>query len=73
MLLRVIDIETTGLAPPAEVIEIGCVDVIINNNSVAIGTPKAQLFRPLNGIPPETMAIHHIAAMRHVRFPFICL
>ncbi len=28
MRFRVIDIETTGLAPPAEIIEIGCVDVV---------------------------------------------
>jgi DNA polymerase III epsilon subunit-like protein len=27
---RVIDIETTGLAPPAEIIEIGSVDVVID-------------------------------------------
>ena len=59
VLLRVIDIETTGLAPPAEIIEFGRVDVN-TNGTVKIGPPLARLYRPLNGIPPETMAIHHL-------------
>jgi exodeoxyribonuclease X len=60
MLFRVIDIETTGLAPPAEIIEIGRVDVIVDDDGVRIEPPKARLYRPLNGIPPETMAVHHL-------------
>lgn len=60
MRFRVIDIETTGLAPPAEIIEIGRVDVVIDGDSVRIEKPKARLYRPLHGIPPETMAVHHI-------------
>jgi exodeoxyribonuclease X len=60
VLLRVIDIETTGLAPPAEVIEIGRVDVNLDGSSARIERPMARLYRPLNGIPPETMAVHHI-------------
>ena len=60
MLLRVIDIETKGLAPPAEVIEIGRVDVRLENSVASIERPKACLYRPLSGIPPETMAVHHI-------------
>jgi exodeoxyribonuclease X len=57
---RVIDIETTGLAPPAEIIEIGRVDVVIVGGSILIEQPRSRLYRPLNGIPPETMAVHHI-------------
>jgi exodeoxyribonuclease X len=57
---RVIDIETTGLTPPAEIIEIGCVDVVAENGVIAIEPPRSQLFRPLHGISPETMAVHHI-------------
>ena len=57
---RVIDIETTGLMPPAEVIEIGCVDVVVEDGVTRIEAPRAQLFRPLHGISPETMAVHHI-------------
>jgi exodeoxyribonuclease X len=57
---RVIDIETTGLNPPAEIIEVGCVDIVIEGADCEIGPPRSQLFRPLYGIPPETMAVHHI-------------
>ena len=60
VLFRVIDIETTGLAPPAEIIESGRVDVFIDGGSIRIEKPKSRLYRPLNGIPPETMAVHHI-------------
>jgi exodeoxyribonuclease X len=57
---RVIDIQTTGLAPPAEIIEIGSVDVVIDGGNILIERPLFRLYRPLNGIPPETMAVHHI-------------
>lgn len=60
MLFRVIDIETTGLALPAEIIEIGRVDVTVDDSGVRIDKPKSRLYRPLHGIPPETMAVHHI-------------
>ena len=60
MRLRVIDIETTGQAPPAEVIEFGRVDVYCAGNEWEVGRPMARLYRPMNGIPPETMAVHHI-------------
>lgn len=60
MLLRVIDIETTGMAPPAEIIEFGRVDVVGEGGDWRIDRPMARLYRPLNGIPPETMAVHHI-------------
>jgi exodeoxyribonuclease X len=59
-ILRVIDIETTGLAPPAEIIEIGRVDVVYTGHACVIERPLSRLYRPLNGIPPETMAVHHI-------------
>jgi exodeoxyribonuclease X len=60
LLFRVIDIETTGLSPPAEVIEIGRVDVVEHGGAIQIEPPMSRLYRPLRGIPPETMAIHHI-------------
>lgn len=59
-LLRVIDIETTGLTPPAEIIEIGRVDIVDKGGDWVIQKPIAKLYRPVNGIPPETMAVHHI-------------
>jgi exodeoxyribonuclease X len=60
MLLRVIDIETTGMEPPAEIVELGRADVVSEGDGWRIDRPMARLYRPLNGIPPETMAIHHI-------------
>jgi DNA polymerase III epsilon subunit-like protein len=60
VLLWVIDIETTGMAPPAEIIEFGRVDVVSEGDAWRIGRPMVRLYRPLNGIPPETMAVHHI-------------
>jgi exodeoxyribonuclease X len=60
VLLRVIDIETTGEALPAEIIEFGRVDVAAAGAGWRIGRPMSRLYRPLKGIPPETMAIHHI-------------
>jgi exodeoxyribonuclease X len=60
MLLRVIDIETTGMEPPAEIIEFGRADVVSEGTSWRIDRPMARLYKPLRGIPPETMAVHHI-------------
>jgi exodeoxyribonuclease X len=51
--LRVIDIETTGTEPTAEVIELGQVDVVVDESGVRVEPPKAELFRPLRGIPAE--------------------
>lgn len=59
-ILRVIDLETTGTAPPAEVIEFGRTDVIVGDGAVEVRRPLSRLFKPLHGIPPETMAVHHI-------------
>jgi exodeoxyribonuclease X len=58
--IRVIDLETTGLAPPAEIIEIGRSDLVWGADGPMIENPLAWLYRPLNGIPPENMAVHHI-------------
>jgi len=58
--LRVIDLETTGQAPPAEIIEFGRADVHDESGVWQVEAPLSRLYRPLNGIPPETMAVHHI-------------
>lgn len=58
--LRVIDLETTGTSPPAEIIEIGITDVEIGPRGLSISPPFARLFRPADPISPETMAVHHI-------------
>ena len=59
-LLRVIDLETTGMLPPAEILEFGRVDVAFENGRARVGRPMARLYRPLGEIPPATMAVHHI-------------
>lgn len=60
MHLRVIDIETTGDDATAEIIEFGRVDVSLGDGTCHIGPALAWLYRPLKGIPPEAMAVHHI-------------
>lgn len=70
ILIRVIDLETTGFTPPeAEPIEIGWCDVYAKGSDLA-GEPTgweidfhdAMLMRPAGPIPPETSAIHHLTA-----------
>lgn len=59
-LIRCIDVETTGMEPPAEIIEIGWQDVVIENATPKLGASGGALFSAERGIPPETMAVHHI-------------
>lgn len=61
--IRVIDLETTGPAPPAHgVCEIGWQDVAQGADGVweLAGEGGALLVNPGRPIPPVTMAIHHI-------------
>jgi exodeoxyribonuclease X len=59
--LRVVDIETTGFAPPAEVIELGAVDVEWRPvGGARVRPPRARFFRAANGIPSSVSDIHHI-------------
>jgi exodeoxyribonuclease X len=61
--LRVVDIETTGFAPPAEVIELGSVDVEWRRGGDArVRPPRARFFRAANGIPANVSEVHHITA-----------
>ena len=48
------------MAPPAEIVEFGRADVVVGGDQPHVERPMARLYRPLNGIPPEAMAIHHI-------------
>lgn len=62
-IIRVLDVETTGEAPPAKIVEIGWCDVIeVGNISSAwvVGEPMSTLVNPGVPIPPEISAIHHI-------------
>jgi exodeoxyribonuclease X len=58
--IRVIDFETTGMEPPAEVCEVGVCDLTMGDNGVwEVGRPVAWLCR-VDSIPPEVRAVHHI-------------
>ena len=59
MLLRVIDIETTG-AKPSEIIEIAAVDVVRSDAGWTALPPRSRLFRPRGAISYHAMAVHHL-------------
>ncbi len=59
-LIRVIDFETTGTEPPAEVVEVGFCDLHGDESGRwAIGQHGSWLCG-VDAIPPEVRAIHHI-------------
>lgn len=60
--IRVVDLETTGLAPPAKIVEIGYCDVVETGEGwkVWCATNNSWLINPGIPIPPEISAIHHI-------------
>ena len=67
MIIRVLDLETTGLAPPARVCEIGWYDLSATTKDLvgkpsgyALGAFGWHLVNPGIPIPPEVSAIHHI-------------
>ncbi|KQW79753.1 3'-5' exonuclease [Brevundimonas sp. Root1279] len=58
--IRVIDFETTGIEPPAEVVEVGFCDLTRDDTGAwSVGRPSAYLCG-VAAIPPETRAVHHI-------------
>ena len=62
-IVRVIDLETTGNAPPAHaVVEIGWQDVALGADGrwELQGEGGRQLVNPGRPIPPVTMAVHHL-------------
>lgn len=62
-LIRVIDLECTGLEPTDDVVEIGAVDVAFNTHTKALERLELfgnDLIRPTKPIPPESSAVHHI-------------
>lgn len=58
-IIRVIDFETTGMEPPAEVVEYGYCDLIGEGGVWSVGSPVSRLCG-VAAIPPEVRAIHHI-------------
>ncbi|TPG55049.1 exonuclease domain-containing protein [Sphingomonas glacialis] len=72
MRFRVLDLETTGFEPPAEVIELGIADLLGDERGMAIGPPRSWLYRPQHGIPPETKAVHHLTESDFGLLTFPC-
>lgn len=66
MRIRVIDLETTGVHPPAAICELGYCDLVVEKNPSTgeaewqIRDGRETLVNPGIAIPPETSAIHHI-------------
>lgn len=67
--VRVIDFETTGTEPPAEVCEVGLCDVDVTAQSV-LG-PRSWLCG-VTTMPPEVRAVHHIALAECLGLPAFC-
>lgn len=56
--IRVIDFETTGTEPPAQVCEVGLCDLHLDENRIA--EPRTWMCG-VEAMPPEVRAIHHIS------------
>lgn len=67
-IIRVIDFETTGMEPPAEVCEIGFCDVERVGADLIVGEPHARLCA-VQAMPPEIRAVHHITLAETVGQP----
>lgn len=66
-LIRVVDFETTGKEPPAEVCEVGWCDVSADAKAVT-GPPQSRL-HGVSAMPPEVRAVHHITAAEVAGLP----
>ncbi len=58
-IIRVIDFETTGMEPPAQVCEVGVCDLHLVDGDWVVGEPRAFLCG-VDAMPPEVRAVHHI-------------
>lgn len=63
-LFTIIDLETTGLAPPASLIEIGVTRLYLDTETKAceIAPTESRLFSPKSygELTPENLAVHHL-------------
>ena len=57
--IRIADFETSGLGPPAEVVEVGVCDLTRTADGWQVGEPSSWLCG-VDVIPPEVRAVHHI-------------
>ena len=60
--IRVLDFETTGTEPPAQVCEVGICDLTqLADGSWDVGETDAWLCGGIDVMPPEVRAVHHIS------------
>lgn len=61
-LFTVIDLETTGMEPPADVIELGWSRLYFDTETkqIEIKGPHSRLFRNRQEMSPENIAVHHL-------------
>src|SRR5262245_6698272 len=57
--IRIVDVETTGTEPPAEVCEIGYCDLQRVDGQLVVQTPRSKLCG-VKSMPAEVRAVHHI-------------
>ena len=57
-IIRVIDFETTGTEPPAQVCEVGYCDVDVTTRDIQ---PWKSWLCGVNSMPPDVRAVHHIS------------
>jgi exodeoxyribonuclease X len=60
-LIRVIDFETTGMEPPAQVCEVGRCDVLGDTGEPWSVLAPASILCSVDAMPPEVRAVHHIS------------
>jgi len=60
MLIRIMDVETTGMESTDAVVQIGQCDVRIVDGVGTVGMPSSMFVNPGRPIPAEARAIHHI-------------
>lgn len=65
--VRIVDLETTGKEPPAQVCEYAYVDLDTETRE-AIGEPVSRLHF-VETMPPEVRAVHHITQAETVGYP----
>ena len=58
--IRILDFETTGMEPPAEVVEVGYCDLVRGDDGAWGEDQPRSWLCGVQTIPPETRAVHHI-------------
>lgn len=59
--IRVVDFETTGMEPPAQVCEVGYCDLVLQADGSWTVDGPTSFFHAVASMPPEVRAVHHIS------------